>query len=168
MSTDTSTATDAPADEDVDDLEAIHPDVVRVTIDGQVCKIHRLKTREFLELMRILTNGLGPNIGNVRLSFDDPDAIGSEMMALMFMAIPNASQEFAVFLADIVEPVDGEQKGKVAAYLHDNPELDEMLEIFEAVARQEKDDLSALLGKARAMWSRLSDLYTPKKTSQTG
>lgn len=152
-------------DEKIADVEAIVPDEIRVTVDGVDCRVKRLKTREFLSLMRVLTAGLGPGLGAVSIDFTDSESASRDLAALMLLAVPNALPEFTVFLAGVVEPVDGEQAGKVARYLHDNPDLDVMLVVFEAIATQEKDDLSALVGKVQAMWGRLANLYSPKKTT---
>lgn len=154
--------TDAP-----DDLSAIVPDEVRVDVNGISCTVKRLKTREFFSLLRVLTSGLGGSIGNVQLSVGDEEAMAGELITLAMIAIPNAMPEFQVFLADVVKPVDPEKNAEVARYLHDNPEIEEMIDIFEAVAEQEKEDLASLVGKVRAMWGRLTTLYRPK-TSPTG
>lgn len=152
-------------EKDQDDVEAIVPVEMRLTVNGIECRVNRLKTREFLALMRVLTAGLGPGLGQVELDFSDGETVGRDLTALMLLAIPNATAEFSVFLASIVSPVDGGKAGEIAKYMHDNPELDVMIEVFEAMAIQEKDDLAGLLGKARAMWSRVGNLYRPKTTT---
>lgn len=162
-----STATTEQVTNDTVDIEAILPDPIRLNVNGQPCRVNRLKTREFLSLMRVLTAGLGPALGQVRLDFDNAETIARDMSALMLLAVPNATQEFSVFLASIVEPLDPGEKGAVAKYLHDNPDLDVMIDVFEAMATQEKDDLAHLMGKARSMWSRVSDLYRPKTSPNT-
>lgn len=149
------------------DIEAIVPDVMTLTVDGVECKVNRLKTKEFLALMRVLTAGLGPGLSQVDLDFSDGETVARDMSALMMLAVPNATAEFAVFLASVVEPIDGGQKGHVGKYLHDNPDLDVMIDVFEAVAVQEKDDLAALAGKLQAVWGRIGTLYAPKMKKQT-
>lgn len=153
----------APAEEKPADLEAILPSEFRVVIDGMPCKVRRLKTREFLALVQVLTSGLGPALGNVKLDFSDDEAIARDLSALMLLAIPNAVDEFVFFLTSVVEPVKDSDRGKIATYLQDNPDIDVMLEIFEGIAVQEKDDLVVLAGKAQAMWSRVAGLYTKQK-----
>lgn len=149
----------------IEDVEVILPDVETIDVDGVPCRVNRLKTREFLALMRVLTVGIGSGLGQVRIDFSDPDSVAQDMTALMLLAIPNATPEFTVFLVSIVDPVDGGEKGRVNAYLNDNPDLEVMIDVFEAMAMQEKDDLAGLMGKVRAMWGRVSDLYRPKTTT---
>lgn len=146
-----------------DDLEAILPTPFQVKVDGMNCRVRRLKTREFLALVQVLTSGLGPALGNVKLDFSDDETIARDLSALMLLAIPNAVDEFVFFLTSVVEPVQDADRGKVATYLQDNPDLDVMMEIFEGIAVQEKDDLVVLAGKAQAMWSRVAGLYARQR-----
>ena len=147
----------------VPDLEVILPVAGEVTVDGIPCRVRRLKTREFLALLRVLTAGLGPAIGQVNVDVTNGDTVGRDLSALMVLALPNAVDEFALFLTLIVAPKDTSRAGEVTAYLADNPELDVLLDVFETVAVQEQDDLAALGGKAQAMWSRLGNLYRPRR-----
>lgn len=147
---------------DVEDLEPILPTPFFTEVAGCKCTVRRLKTREFLMLMQVLTSGLGPALGEVKLDFTDEDTIARDLSALMLLAVPNAVDEFMQFLRSVVEPVRDEDRGTVATYLADNPDLDVMVEIFEGIATQEKDDLAILAGKAQAMWSRVASLYTKK------
>ena len=146
----------------VEDLEVIVPVEKSFVIDGVDCKVKRLKTREFLGLMRVLTAGLGGALGEVRIDFTDADSVGRDLSALFVLAIPNAVDEMVLFLTQVVVPTDSGQAGRVRKYLDDNPDLDVLLDVFEVIAVQEKDDLSALAGKAQAMWSRLVPLYRAK------
>jgi hypothetical protein len=152
-----------PDEESVEDLEPIVPSVENVTIAGVPCRIRRLKTREFLALVNVLTSGLGASLQEVSIDFTDEESIGSDLSALMLLAIPNAVDEFAMFLRAVVEPKDEKDAAKVATYLIDNPDVDDLLLIFEAIVTQEKDDLAVLAGKAQAMWKRIATLYSKKK-----
>lgn len=152
----TATVTVDPA-EDVEIIEA--PPSGQFDLNGIPARVRRMKTREFLSLMRVLSAGLGPALGTIRMDFSSPETVARDMAALMVLALPNATEELALFLATIVEPVrEADRKGLVA-YLHDNPELEDLLEVFERVAVQEKDDLASLAGKAQAMWSRIAPMY---------
>lgn len=151
-------------DEGKIDLEGIVPGEIRVTLNGIECRVKRLKTREFLALMRVLTNGLGPGLGQVDLDFTDGETVARDLSALMMIALPSAVEEFTLFLADVAVPVNPEKNAAVKKYLHDNPEIDELIDVFEAVATQERDDLAGLAGKAQAMWKRVAPLYQGKTT----
>lgn len=151
------------AEEQIVDIDAIAPDASGKFVVGTFeVRVRRLKTREFLALMKVLTSGLGGGLAQVRIDFSTPEHTANDFAALMLLAVPNAVEEFAVFLATVVEPVNPDERAAVARYLHDNPELDEMLSIFEAIAVQEREDLSMLAGKAQAMWTRIAPLYTRK------
>lgn len=163
MSTDTSNAAPDTTDDVKPDLEAIVPEEMTVVVNGIECRVKRLKTREFLALMRVLTAGLGPNISQVDLDFTDGETVARDLSALMMLALPGATEEFALFLGNVVEPVDSGKNVQVFQYLNDNPDVDVLIDVFEAVATQERDDLAGLAGKAQAMWKRVAPLYQPKK-----
>lgn len=162
-------STDQPDDIDpTKDVQVIVPPASdKLVVDGHECRVRRLKTREFLSLMNVLTSGLGGALTDVSVDLSDEDAVARDLTALFLMAIPRATDEFTVFLRQIVEPIDPDQRAAVGRYLMDNPDLDEMLDIFETVAVQEKDDLVVLAGKAQAMWKRLATLYAGPKGPAT-
>lgn len=137
-------------------------------IGGIDCRIRRIKTRELLHLMRILTVGLGPALTTVRLDFSSSETVQQDMMGLLILALPNATDETFVFLAGMVEAVNGSEQGSIGAYMHDNPEPDELIDIFEVLLRQEAPELVGLAGKAQAMWSRVGPLFSPTKTNTAG
>lgn len=150
--------------EQVQDLDLIVPEVTPLVIDGIPCHVGRLRFREFMALTRVLTAGLGVNLSKLGLNFDDADEFGRDLSALMILALPNALNEFQVFLAEIVKADDAEQQASLARYLHGNPELEPLLEVIEIVVIQERDELGALMGKVRAMSTRIGEAYV-KKTS---
>jgi hypothetical protein len=144
------------------DLEVIVPDAAALTVNGIECTVRRLKTREFLALMRVLTAGLGAGLGQVKLDFEDQEQMSADIAALVMLAIPQATEEFIQFVAMIVDAKDGSQTGAVKQYLADDPPMDVLLDVFEIVATQEHEDLASLVGKAQAMWSRVVPLYSRK------
>lgn len=162
MSTKTQDTVAEVPDEKQPDLEVIVPEPGRVVIDGIDCQIRRLKTREFLLLMRVITKGLGSGLSAVSIDFTDEESVGRDLAALMVLALPNAFEEFVEFLQAIVEPVDPRKNAALAKAIGDNPDVDVLLDVFEVMAVQEKDDLAALAGKAQAMWSRVVQVYRPK------
>ena len=143
------------------DIETIVPEEAFVKINGIDCRVKRFRTREFLALTSILTKGLGENASRVRLSGND-DEVASELIGLVLVSLPNAVPEFIAFLQGIVEPVDKADKGKIAAYMGDDPDLDVLIDVFEAFAVQERDEIGQLTGKFRASWDRISSLYQKK------
>lgn len=145
-----------------DDLDIILPVDGVIVVAGVHATVRRLKTREFLSLMRVLTNGLGPGLAEVKFSTDDKDAMQQEMMALFMLAIPNAIEDFGLFMLQIVDPVD-EKDAPVLMREMENPDPDVLIDILVVLSEQEKDDLFALLGKGRAALSHIQGIYQPKK-----
>lgn len=143
------------------DAEIIVPTPGVVTIGDVPCHIKPMKTREFLAFLKIITSGAGSIIANLKWS-GSPEEVTSTLLAVVVIAIPNAVDEFIDFLAAALDPqVDGVTPRSV---LGTNPDLDVLLDVFESVALQEKDNLSTLLGKAQAMLSRLATAYSAAPT----
>lgn len=149
-------ATESP----VDDLDVIVPEEGRVQVGDIECRAKRLKTREMLSLLKVLTRGLGGGLAEVRIDFESEDA-GSQLAGLIVLALPEAMDEFTSFLTTVLEPVDTTRTSDLKVALV-NPEFDVLLDAFEVIAVQEADDLSALLGKARRMWTSVSKVYGSK------
>jgi hypothetical protein len=129
-----------PAPEDVPDLDVILPEGGRVTIGGIECQIARIKFREFMLLMRVITNGLGQSIKQFRLDPSNPDELQENLVAMVVLAVPNALEEFSYFLLSIVRPVADSDRAALGLAL-ENPEADEMLDVLGILVEQEKDDL---------------------------
>jgi hypothetical protein len=156
---------------DLPDVDVIMPQTgATVTIDGIECTVNRLKSREFLALLRVVTTGLGESIAEAsrELDLDDEQKLGQQLMGLLVVSIPEAVDEFLTFVRVVVTPTKpgATTVADLAAAL-DNPDLEVLLDVAEKVVEQEKDDLSALAGKARAAWTRIAALYQPKKPTTT-
>jgi hypothetical protein len=143
----------------VPDADVIVPTTERITIDGIEARVRRVKTRELLAIMNVMVSGLGQNMVNVRLSVNDAEALVGEVIGLMMLALPRASGEFITFLAGMVEAVDKREQADLMSYMQDNPDPEVLLDLFERIASQEREDFVSLVGKAQAMWSRLAPLY---------
>lgn len=136
--------------DDVVDLDEILPEITPTfEIEGRLVRVKRLKAREFLGLVRVLTRGLGPNVGMLAgIDWDDQSGAIQQLLGVAVVAIPNALEEFIDFIQTVVEPVHESDRGVVFAELA-NPEIDVVFSVFERVAIQEMDDLKGLLGKAK-------------------
>jgi hypothetical protein len=144
------------------DLETIVPAPGTVVIDEVLCNVNRLKTREFLSLLRVMTSAFGESLKSIKLSVDDDEALQQELLGLLVVALPNAVDEFVEFLKIIVQPTNAKHTGKVRQAL-DNPEIEVMLGIAEVVITQEISDLRVLAGKAQAMWTKVQGVYQAGK-----
>ena len=151
--------TAAPSDEIVEepekkpDLEVILPEPGKVTIDGVECTVRHLKAREFFMLMRVLTQGVGPNLMQIRFQGKTDEDMAGMVTGILLMAIPEALDDFMDLVQHLVEPVDVANRSKVKAAL-ENPEIEELLPIVDALILNEKDNFAALLGKGRAYLAR--------------
>jgi hypothetical protein len=144
----------------IEDLDTITPAPAgEILVDGIRARVKRLKSREFLGLVRVLTLGLGPNIGSFKLDGDE-DEVKGQVVAMFIMAIPEAIDEFGQFLFTVVEPVD-KTDGNALQKSMQNPEIDVLLDIITVIAEQEVDDFRSLVGKAKAALMRIQSVYRP-------
>jgi hypothetical protein len=134
-----------------------------------------LKSRQFFKLLRIITHGAGSMLLNVRFSGDDtPEEFSAKLLALVGFAIPDAEDEVIDFLFAMIKPVglkegrklsasdraDNKQLEEDLAVELDNPELEDLITLVEAIVKRESSDLQALGKRVMAMF----DLA--KKTGQ--
>jgi hypothetical protein len=142
------------------DIEVILPesDLVELSTGFQV-RILPLKSRQFFKLLRIITHGAGGLLMNLNFSSgDSPEQFGAKLVALVGYAIPDAEDEVIEFLLSITEPdgmksgrnlnkQDREKNRELAEELVeelDNPELEDLITIIEAIVSREAQDLQAL------------------------
>ncbi len=164
------------ADSEIDRLDP-EPAIVKLSTGYEV-GIQRLKTRQFFRLLKVLTRGVGPAVVQSGLDFSkDPEAFGQSLLAMTLMAIPEAEQQFIEFLTSMCTPVDlHEASGRARLSKQqvednqtavndmvdelNNPELDDLLDLAEAIVRREAPEIQAL-GKRVA-----SLLELARKTGQ--
>lgn len=157
-------------DEVLPDLEIIVPVVGEMDINGVRCRVNRLKTREFLALMRMMVRGAGPAMKPLldSIEWDDQKQAVTDLLAVLMVVVPEAPEDFMAFLRSVVTPIvdDGKKVDKDTLLLWgtemQNPELDTMLEIAKRIVTQEIDDLQALVGKAKAMSGKLGPILEEK------
>lgn len=146
------------------DLEAIMPDPTEVVIGGIPVDVNRLKLREFLALMNIITTGVGREMGNIDFRQEGEELQG-QMIGLLIMALPNAIDETVVFAKAVAVAKDPKDAKALAAAI-DNPELDEFTDLLAAVVEQELPEFEALLGKAKNHFQRLQSLFRTRKSTK--
>lgn len=142
------------------DVEAILPVEEKLEIEGIPAVVKRLKAKEFLQLVRVLTAGLGAGVGSVDLSSGTDEEIQTRVMGLFLAAIPEAIPEFGEFLFSIVDAEKPSDRAALKKAM-ENPEIDVMLDVLALVAIQEKDDIRSLAGKAKAALTRIQSVYRP-------
>jgi hypothetical protein len=122
----------------VADVEVIIPVPGELVIDGIAVNVNRLKTREFMGLLRILTRGSSPILGQFEFS-DNPRDLTVQLMTLLTFALPEQPDDFIGFIQTIVSPKKPEDQGAVLAALL-NPELGVMVDVMTVLAAQEAED----------------------------
>lgn len=128
-------------------LDTILPEPGHVTVDGVRCQVNRLRMRELMKLVRVLTTGVGD--GLARLDFNaGQDVFAQQLLGLAIVGIPEAEDEFIELVQNIVVPVDPRYSQQIRESL-DNPDADLMVDVITLVVSQEQDSFDALLGKLR-------------------
>lgn len=161
--------------EDIDTL-ASEPSSFSLESGFEV-EIQRLKTRQLMSLLRILTRGAGPVLAEMNFSEDmNQQEFTGQLIGAVLMSIPEAQDETIDFLRSMVSPAKltpGKSKpekevnqGLVETLNEelDNPEITDMLAIVEKIVRAEAPHIQAL-GKQLAV---LFTLQTKSDTAKQG
>jgi hypothetical protein len=152
------------------------PQVVKLTTGLQV-DIVRMRTRQFFRLLRVLTHGAGPAMMRAGLNFSaGAEQFTAQLLTLVAMSIPDAEQEAISFLQSMCKPhgaadkpesqlTKAEKDGNEVLYEQFNkdlfnPELDDTLDLIEAIVTIEAPEMQALGKKIQ----RMMDLF--RKTGQ--
>lgn len=134
-----------------------------ILLSGRAVLVQRLKTRQLMKLMKILTRGAGQLLGEMSFGGDDDDSLAQLAGAVIF-SIPEAEDETIEFVRSMVLPaglIDPQRTKTDAAHnaelletlAHefDNPELEDLLSVVEAVVVAETPHLKALGKRLAAM-----------------
>lgn len=163
---------------------ASEPDQV-VLSDGTTVLVGRLRTREFLKLLRILTRGAyyllrDPEALTIR-DGQDAKEWGQRLLTALVMALPEAEDETVEFLRAMVSPtglapgVSKEERTsneKARQELSDrlaNPDLDDTFSILEKIVDAESDDLVALGKRVAAVFrmaQKANQIPTPSQSTE--
>jgi hypothetical protein len=156
---------------------------------GTTVVLEDLKARQFFKLLRIITVGALPAIQDTSMLRMDPNSdpaeFGARLLSVMVLAIPNAEDQAIDFLRSMVKPhglierrginkQDTERNQALweALYVElDNPELDDLVTLVEAIVRRESADIQAL-GKRLAGMLKMAEKTgqipaPPQQTSPT-
>ena len=153
---------------ELDALDPV-PEQCKLT-SGTVVVLQDLRARQFFKLLRIVTHGAMPLIQDgslLRLDGDmDVNEFGGRLLSLMLLSIPDAEEETIAFVQSMCEPyglITGRKLNKQDSERNtvlwdtlqaelENPELDDLVTIVEAIIRREADDLQALGKRLIAMF----------------
>lgn len=131
---------------------------------GTQIEVERIRLRQTMRFLKILTVGAGAALAEVKLNADtEPAEMAQEIIALLLISIPDAEEESIDFIKSVVRPLGIIEKERtkddraknIAKYEElytelDNPSLEDSLTIFEAVVKVEAPHLVAL-GKRLAL-----------------
>lgn len=156
---------------EIDRLDPV-PVTVKLTSGFEV-EVVRLRTRQLFRLMRILTRGASPAALS-QLNFSDSSdegkkAFSAQLFSVLIMAIPDAEQEAIAFLQSMMKPAGlkerpAAQLSKAEAKANEdmfarfstetfNPDLEDTLNLMEAIITQEAPEIQALGKKLQHLWS---------------
>lgn len=156
---------------EIDKLDPV-PDTVTLK-SGLVVQLESLRARQFFKLLRIITHGALPGMREAGL-FDmdglDADEFMGRLLSVTLLSIPDAEDETIEFLRSLCYPAglierkglnkqDIERNQILWAGLDaelENPELDDLITILEAVVKRESEDIQAL-GKRLASMFKLAE-----------
>lgn len=140
---------------------------------GTPIQVRRLRTRQFFGLLRIVTRGGFSVLPAINFDTDDEN-FGTQMMALVIFAIPEAEDEAIEFVQSMVLPASaGEEADAALKEELEDPEFEDLVTVLEVVFRQEADDLKSLGKRLKAMMEvakktgQLEETPTKKTTKKT-
>lgn len=146
--------------DEIDRLDPL-PEKLRLKNDIEFT-VNPLRLRQFLALIRILTRGASPFLAGGGLTARDPEEFARQLLMLLLLAIPESEEETIEFVKTIAAPVltsnpeiDAKIQDEFDASLND-PELEDIVLIFQALVQNEAEDLRSLGNRLRSMMSTVS------------
>lgn len=150
-----------------EDIDAIAAEPKDLTLEsGFPIKVLRIRTRATMSLLKILTRGAAEAIAGLTLTEDSTQAeFTAQLMGAVLLAVPEAEEETIEFLQRMVEPAklntgirlspgdiewNQDQWDILKAELQD-PSLDDLVTIVEAIIKAEGPHVMALGKRLRAL-----------------
>lgn len=164
---------------DVDTIASEPSDVITLTT-GEKVRVERLKTRQMMSLLKILTRGFGGALSSLFVAEDDSDEeFAGQLLGSMIVSIPEAEEETIDFIKKMVSPADliedprtkAERGSNEEAYERlgkslDNPEIEDLFAIMEVIIRTEAPHISQL-GKRLAVLFKVQTLSETAKSKNS-
>lgn len=150
------------------ELSALDSTPGSVTLStGTQIDILDLKAKQFFKLLKIITRGPGLALvsGGTNLLTGEPEEVMGRLLGILVISIPEAYDETIDFISSMIRPsglrlttaINKEAKqhntvlwDRLAADM-ENPEMEDLLIVLEAVIAREAADLSALGKKVMGM-----------------
>jgi hypothetical protein len=156
------------------ELDALDPVPDTITLsDGTEVKLLDLKARQFFKLLRIISHGpaMAALANSSNLLQGDPEAIVMRLVGFLLVSIPDAYDETLAFLQDMVQPSGlkempsnpdkstklninqaNNEKWAVLSKALDNPEIEDVIDLVDAIIKRESQDLAALGKKVASLF----------------
>lgn len=144
--------------EDVDTIVSDPSEPITLENGSQVV-VERLRTRQLMALLKILSRGFGDAVGAlfVAMNEEGEDEFAIQLLGSMFVAIPEAEDETVEFIKRMVSPAgliedprtkaekgsNEEARERLNATL-DNPDLEDLFSIMERIIQVEGPHIGAL------------------------
>lgn len=128
------------------EIIAPEPDGFITLTEGYKVVVNRLRLREFLALMKVVTRGASPIMASVSLEATaDPAEFAKNFLGLLLFAIPEAEDEIIAFIRLIVTPQVETPESLLAVDIAlDNPEIEDIIIILEQLVSQEATSVQSL------------------------
>jgi hypothetical protein len=154
-----------------EDIGTIRPAPDMITlVSGRQVLVRKLKTRELLALVGIAAGGLGGQLGNLKLSADEPlGAFAAKFAGLLIAAAftPEGADQVIAFLRMVCQPVGLITEGRIDKAVKarndqlqaaldaelENPDPDDTITIVEAIARGNAGDLQSWGKRLAGIWT---------------
>lgn len=142
--------------ETANDVLASEPTILTLST-GTKIRIERLRTRQLLRALKVLTNGAADVLAGFSFDGDDEEGFAANILASLIFAVPEAEDETIEFIQSMVSPADiiEEPKTKADKALNAslykslekelfNPELEDLISIVEVVVKNEAPHVAEL------------------------
>jgi len=161
------------------DIEAIEASPKTITIaSGMEVEVQRLKLRQLLRLMKIITRGASPALSLLSDDLSEEEFTTSLLYAIA-LAIPDAEDETVDFLLSMVLPADfhkGRNLTKAQKAENDtlideiqeefyNPELEDLVSLMEVIVVNEAPHIKALGNRIAVLLEAQVKSTTAKQSS---
>lgn len=142
--------------ETANDILSAEPTVLTLST-GTKIRVERLKTRQTLRAIRVLTTGAADILADFDFNSEDEGGMAASLLAALIFAVPEAEDETIDFIQSMVSPYDLKADPKTKAdklYNADlykqlekelfNPELDDLISIVEVIVKLETPHIAEL------------------------
>lgn len=139
------------------EIESISSEPVVLTLSsGLRVRVERLRTRQLMKLLKVVSTGAGPLLGSVDFQ-QDTESVLAELLGITILAVPEAEDEVINFVRSLLSPAsliqdpktpqEQEANGNEMRLFQEetaNPDLDDLVTIIETVYRVEGPHLASL------------------------